>query len=114
MNFQIKKEKELATKQKAEENFTKWLQELNEKERLEKQKKKDEQEKIRIEHERIKLKRQENCKRLIEENKRKNPNKIRPNSSKEATAVINGKCHSYYDWSTSPAPSYVNKVAWQS
>ena len=70
---------------------------------------------MKLEQERTKLKRQEACKRLIEENKKKNPNnKIRPNSSKKATAVINGKCHSYYDWSTSPAPGYINKFAWQS
>lgn len=54
----------------------------------------------------------EKMKRL-EQNKEPNSKKsaIVPRSKEEkiAYAFVNGKLHGYYDWSTSPAPSYVNK-----
>jgi hypothetical protein len=51
---------------------------------------------------------------LREEKKQKEINKknivyVRPNTEKKGTAIINGKLHSFYDWSTSPNPSFFNK-----
>ncbi len=100
-------------KEKADEKFQKWLAEVNEKKRLEAQRKKEEEEKTKLNVERIKLKRAEKNKLLTETNKKKSVG-VRANVAKKAEAIINGKLHSYFDWSTSPAPSYVNEQPWQS
>ena len=34
---------------------------------------------------------------------------VRPIVEKKGTAYINGKLYSFFDWSTSPDPSYINK-----
>jgi len=100
-------------KEKADEKFQKWLTEVNEKKRLEKQKKLEAEEKKRLNVEKIKLKREEKNKQLREANKKKAID-VRSILAKKAEAMINGKLHSYFDWSTSPAPSYVNAQPWQS
>lgn len=99
-------------KEKADENYAKWLEQVKEKERAEKEKKKQEEEKRRLQEERIRQKREEKSKKLNEENKKKHA--VRPLKTKKAEAIINGKLHSYYDWSTSPVPSFVNNQPWQS
>lgn len=100
--------------EKAEENFNTWLKELKEKEKADKLKKQEDEEKARLNHERIKQKRKEQNERMIAESKKKNFAKPRSNTSKRASALINGKVHNYYDWSTSPAPSFMNEKEWQS
>lgn len=87
---------------------------MKEKERNEKVKKKEEEEKVRLKREQIKLKREEKNKRMAEENEKKRICKVRPINSKESTAIVNGKPHRYFDWSTSPAPTFINEQPWQS
>ncbi len=108
----LKNNKKKVEKDKADEKYAKWLAELREKERAEKEKRREEEEKKRLQQEKIKQKREEKNKLLIEENKKKHV--VRPMKTKKAEAIINGKLHSYYDWSTSPAPSFVNSQPWQS
>lgn len=107
-----KNHKKKVEKEKADENYAKWLEQVKEKERAEKEKKKQEEEKRRLQEERIRQKREEKSKKLNEENKKKHA--VRPLKTKKAEAIINGKLHSYYDWSTSPVPSFVNNQPWQS
>lgn len=112
-----KKEKDYTKKvdkEKADENFQKWTTELKTKKQAEKKAQKDEEERIKSKHETIKLKRDEKSKKFAEDNDKKRLIKVRANVAKEATAIINGKRHNYYDWSTSPAPSFINDKPWQS
>jgi hypothetical protein len=58
-----------------------------------------------------KAKKAEALKRLLEN--RKNVVQVRDLKQKKGTAIINGKQKSFFDWSTSPQPSFVNKIPWQ-
>ena len=110
--FVIKKLKKQLDKQKSEEKYQKWLMELKEKEEAEKQRKKQLEEKIRLNQERIKQTRAERNVKLSELNKGKTTS--RPIVARKGAAIINGKIYNYFDWSTSPAPSYFNQNEWQS
>jgi hypothetical protein len=98
-------------KKKAEEKYQEWIEELKKKEQSEREKKLEEERLKRERDEQEKLKKAEALKRL-QENK-KNIIKIREPKEKCGTVLINGKVRSYYDWSTSPQPSFVNKIPWK-
>lgn len=40
--------------------------------------------------------------------------KVRVLHKREGVAVVNGKEQKFFDWSTSPQPSFVNKNEWKS
>lgn len=84
---------------------------MKRRENAEKEKKAEDERILKKKQEEEKLKKEENLKRM-KENK-KNLFQVRPNSSKKGVAIVNGKTCNFYDWSTSPAPSYVNKIPWQ-
>jgi hypothetical protein len=111
--FFFKETKKELAKQKSSEKFANWLKQLKEREHNEAQRQREEQERIRLNREKIKKKREEQSKKLIELNKKKSV-PIRPLTARTGVAIINGKTHDYYDWSTSPAPSFINKIPWQS
>ena len=110
--YLFQKLKKQLDKQKSEEKYQKWLMELKEKEEADKQRKKQLDEKTRLNQERIKQTRAERNAKLSELNKRKAS--ARPLVARKGAAIINGKIYNYFDWSTSPAPSYCNQNEWQS
>ena len=111
--FIVKKAKKEEIKAKAEREYEEWLKNLKINEEIAKKKEEEEKEKMDKRIETVKKKREETCKKKLEENKKKNV-PIRPLTQRQGQAIINGKLHSYYDWSTSPQPSWVNQTAWQS
>jgi hypothetical protein len=70
------------------------------KEEENKRKKQDDEEK----KQRLKKEYEEKHKKLI---------KVRPLGERKGQAIANGKLQLYYDWSTSPAPSFVNNEPWK-
>jgi len=92
-------------------DFQKWLEEQEQKRLAEKAKQLEQMriEKQKLEEEKAKkanfLKiRQENMKKIH----------VRQPSQKIGYGVANGKLRAFYDWSTSPAPSFINKDEWKS
>jgi hypothetical protein len=93
-------------------DFQKWLEEQEQKRQAEKVKQLEQMriEKQKLEKEKAKkanfLKiRQENKKEIV---------KVRQPNQKVGYGVANGKLRAFYDWSTPPAPSFINKEEWKS
>ena len=108
----IKKERREAEKQKAEEKYQEWLENLKKKEQADKEKKAEEERRFKWKDEQDKLKRKEQIMHMREN--KKELVKVRPILTRKGKAFVNGKLCHFYDWSTSPDPSFVNKVPWQS
>ena len=110
--FLFQKAKKELDKKKADEKYEKWLTELKLNEMARKQKiaeqkrlreQREAQEKARRAE--LALKMAENKKQLI---------KVRKLEERKGVAIVNGKLRAYYDWSTSPDPTFLNKDTWKS
>lgn len=108
----MKKEKKELEKKRAEQKYQEWLERVKEKERNEKVKRDLDERRERWRQEQEKKKRKDNLKHMMKE--KKEIVRVRPLSERRGEAVINGRLCSFYDWSTSPNPSFVNKEAWKS
>ena len=108
----IQKEKKESEKQRAEEKYKEWLENLKRKEREEKEKKLEEERRQKWKAEEEKMRRKEQI--MLKKQSEKELLKVRPLSSRKGAAFVNGKLRDFYDWSTSPDPSFVNKEAWKS
>lgn len=84
---------------------------MRNKKQNEKERQRIEEEKKREKEEVEKIKKAEAEKRL-KENK-KELVKVRPLSKREGVAIVNGKSRNFFDWSTSPSPSFINKNEWK-
>ncbi len=78
----------------------------------EKEKQLEEARKEKLRLEREKQKRKENLKHVLEQQQKLA--KVRPLASKKGKAIANGKMCTFYDWSTSPDPAFVNQNEWKS
>ena len=85
------------------------MNELKKKEREEKQKHQDKLEKEMLEKEYEKRRKLQEDERNKTELNKKKIVAIRPLSERKGLAVINGKLHDFFDWSTSPNPAFFNK-----
>lgn len=79
-----------------------------------KQKQADEAKRAKEKKEEEKRKRWECIKMQAESNseKKKMLGPVRRLEEKKGVVMVNGKERKYYDWSTSPQPSFVNKDEW--
>lgn len=101
-------------KKKCEETYRKWLEEKSAREKSEKEKKAKAEREAKEKKERERQRRvdaQQN--RLAHEADDEKSRKVRLLRQRQGVAIVNGQERKYFDWSTSPQPSYFNKEEWK-
>lgn len=107
INATFKKEEDAKRREKTHQQ---WFENVEKKEKEKREKKLEEERRLKAEAEEKKLKNLEAQKRMRESMKKIVD--IRDANKKNGVVIINGKEYKYYDWSTSPEPSFVNKKEW--